>query len=115
MRPLFSVGEEVILQSVDLPHLNGEYIVEKILHGGEETVCHITKFIYIKSFNGMGYSYILGGLSDKNTLMSDGVTRELERSWYESALRKKHKPSGDSFENMIDKIKSLHNDSEKTS
>ena len=53
----------------------------------------------------------LGYLLDSPFIGNNGT----EMKVIQSELRKKHKPSGDSFESMMDKIKSLHNDSEKTS
>ena len=96
---------EVILQSLNLPHLNGEYTVTKILREGEVTVCHVTGFTYTKGcIPKADYIYVLNGLS-KDNCMSDGVTRKLEIPWYEQALRKKHNHSEDSFQEMISKLK----------
>ena len=69
----FSVGEEVILVSVDHPELNGEV---KVLSREPELFSP-------------GWSYGLDvDVNGKN-------------QWQESALRKKHKPSEFTFEQLI--------------
>lgn len=90
-RPLFSVGEEVILQSVDYPEFNGEYIVEtaflprtnkQVVDGCAYTNAHIGYFL-------MGLYHEKGG------------QKGVRSSWRQSALRKKHKPSTKSFSELM--------------
>ncbi|UVN13478.1 hypothetical protein FBPa8_0014 [Pseudomonas phage vB_PaeP_FBPa8] len=94
-KPYFHVGEEVILQSVDRPDLNGEYTVRQVVVGRETYICRDTGS-KIRTYP-EGVYYIL----EEVILLTDGF----ETSWCESALRKKHKPSDDSFEQMMDKLR----------
>lgn len=95
MKPRFNVGEEVILQSKDYPEMNGEYTVLKVISGGGMVVCSITGQSYRQTD---GLSYVL---NDGNLHKRDNC----EINWNESALRKKHKPSGKSFSEMMSDIK----------
>lgn len=92
----FHVGEEVILQSVDRPDLNGEYTVRQVLVGRETYICRATGK-KVRTYP-EGFYYIL---EEVIPLTHDGF----EINWDESALRKKHKPSDDSFEQMMNKLK----------
>lgn len=85
--PYFSIGEEVILVSKDAPHLNGDYTVERVLQKGD-TLTSTDGNIGIVSE--LGYSI--------------GVAFTRYDSWCQSALRKKHKPSDESFTNMISNL-----------
>ena len=83
----FSVGERVGLVSVYFPEVNGEYVIEHHEYG-----------YFMDSTTGKGgygHSYTLMGLYEL-----DG-----ELSWWcQSALRKLHKPSTDSFNEMMTKL-----------
>lgn len=102
MKPLFSAGEEVILQSKSHPQFNGEYIIEQVV--GMVWKCRVTS-------KTCGSRTPLGYLLDSPFIGNGGT----EMKVIQSELRKKHKPSGDSFETMMDKIKSPQKLSEKTS
>lgn len=80
--PLFSVGEEVVLQSKAYPELNGECIVH-FATAGIRTDTGEPSWVY--------------SLSIENPY---GVL------WAECALRKKHKPSKHSFDSLVAELKS---------
>lgn len=86
--PYFSVGEEVILVSKMQPQYNGDQIVEYVIPPGEHPDPLNSNVIV----EGPGYGYRLAGLS----LHED-------RGLYfdESALRKKYKPSDESFSELM--------------
>ena len=88
MRPYFNVGEEVILCSEAAPNLNGEYVVLDFVHTFN-AVCPVTKKFYA------GFSYRL-------SVSVDGCFW-----WNETALRKKHKPSDQSFKELIKSTREL--------
>jgi hypothetical protein len=77
----FDVGEEVILQSRGFPELNGNATVISKVYGVRRS-----------SFDGIsrkGWAYYLD------------VVGPNEAPWREASLRKKHKPSEFSFEELI--------------
>jgi len=82
-QPKFSVGEEVILCSKNCPEFNGEYTVVASFYG--------------ETFSRQGKRYI-------------GWNYDLDSThvnyWWETALRKKHKPSDMSFDSLMNSIKS---------
>lgn len=82
MKQLYEVGEVVILQSRSKPEMNGEYIIESI----DETCLPLNVSGKMSS-----YGYFL-----KGSLYS----------WAESALRKKHEPSQQSFKDLMRTLKS---------
>ncbi|UCW44344.1 hypothetical protein [Pseudomonas phage PPAY] len=94
-KPYFHVGEEVILQSVSRPDLNGEYTVRQVLGVNEVYICRNTG---AKLHVDESFSYIL-----EEVIVCDD--EGMEMSWYERALRKKHKPSDDNFQQMMDKLR----------
>lgn len=79
MRPKFEVGEEVILQSIDFPECNGEYSVQEVSY-----------------FDAVGFCYRLD--------LDHKVVGRLDL-WVESSLRKKHKPSRMSFDDLMSSLK----------
>lgn len=81
-RPLFAVGEAVMLQSKNCPELNGEYEILGVISPGESVL-----FDGVKKVNVSGYGYDLGVIS-----------RRGYRYWCESALRKRHQPGEYSFD-----------------
>ncbi len=85
MKPLFCVGEQVVLQSVACPHLSGDCIVREV-RGPKKFADLITGEMRF----GFGY--------DLNISHPSGVL------WAEAALKKKHKP-GDSFDSIMDSFK----------
>ena len=84
-RPLFAVGEVVILQSKTAPELNGEYQILEVVGPGESTVVDGVK----KKNNFPRYVYGLGVAGPRNS-----------RFWAESALRKRHQPGEYSFDGL---------------
>ena len=94
-KPYFHVGEEVILQSVSRPDLNGEYTVRRVLGVNELFICRNTRK-KIRVVNNL--TYLLEEVVACNV---DG----LEMSVHERVLRKKHKPSDDNFQQMMDKLR----------
>jgi len=78
---LFKVGEEVILQSVEYPHLSGDAVVLDVYRD-----CLSGSGIYEPGYR----------LSIDHPKASWG--------WTQSALRKKYKP-GEDFNTLMDKLK----------
>lgn len=80
MKPLFSVGEKVLLQSPNLPEHSGEYIIEAILDTFEEFTC---RFTGNKLWTNEGVSYVLD-VPLLDLIVCDGS----EALWCGSSLRK---------------------------
>ncbi|MNQ14484.1 hypothetical protein D3C85_274360 [compost metagenome] len=98
-RPLFEVGEVVLLRSKRMPHMDGEYSVIAILYDDDVYLCHLTGNIS-HGRTGGSHSYVL----------DDGeVVFENEKwiccFWTESALRKKHQPGEQSFRDLMQSLK----------
>ena len=91
--PKFSVGEEVILQSIDRPEFDGIYGVEGVVFEGARYVCSKTG-VNVKLSLGYGFAYKLAGLCP----LSD---KGCEAFWAESAPRKKHDPGEMTFEGLM--------------
>lgn len=89
-RPLFAVGEVVLLQSKDCPELNGEYDVLAALGTGEIFTCTVTGALIEKKSPGISYVLNDGQIDD------DGLCI----LWHESALRKRHQPGEYSFDGL---------------
>lgn len=99
MRALFEVGEEVILCSKTFQELSGEAVVLRVVklgldrfacpHCGEERLFSLTK----------GKAYYL-------SVPSKNKDYGCCSPWAESALRKKHKGSDFSFNQIMSEIKS---------
>lgn len=88
-KPKFSVGESVILQSIGMPELNGEYIVEDIqISGGAEDLEGKTTAKGGFNYKLQVKSYVPSGL------------------WHESSLRKKHQGSEFGFTELMSVLKS---------
>ncbi|MNR04809.1 hypothetical protein D3C85_1208000 [compost metagenome] len=102
-RPRFSVGEEVILCSIELPHLNGEYIIEQIVIPGTSVTCRATNKLLWYTDEPIGYLMTVP-FTDPAALNSSGNMTELVV--YESALRKKHQPGEFSFDQLMSSFKS---------
>jgi hypothetical protein len=93
-RPLFEVGEQVILQSKQYPQYNGEYFIEYIIFKGAAHKCRLTGKLLCKK-SGAEFVYILDQpFASKKVIGS-------EVGFNESALRKKHKPSDLSFGDLM--------------
>lgn len=88
-KPLFEVGEEVILQSKAYPEYNGEAVVisYKVSTGGIDRD---------------GVKHVDGGFSYRLTIDSPVPNR----MWHELAIKKKHKPSEMSFDGLMSFLKS---------
>jgi hypothetical protein len=97
-QPKFSVGEQVILQSKGKPQYNGEYIVQGIAMPGK-----FYRGIEQPVYCTIGYD--LGIVITENFLdVRDGYSL-----WCESALRKKHQPSTESFSQIMNGLKQPQN------
>lgn len=92
--PWFSVGEEVILNSRECPECNGEYVVDVVVPAFGGTRCRITGKYFLTGGGGFGYKLSEAFLGD----------RGVEYLWSQSALKKKHKPSNESFGTMMDNL-----------
>lgn len=99
-RPLFSIGEDVLVKSKNYSHVDGEYRVKEILTSEEACIRATGDLGHVKSFPGE-YYYVLSGLlfEDKNikTVKYDFMNQR--------SLRKIHKPSQLTFEQLISEIK----------
>lgn len=97
-RPYFNVGEGVMIFSESNPELNGEDEIYEVLYEFAETVDRVTGKL---SANKSKFAYKL-----KHTQLShvndDGS--EHEGVWAQSALRKIHEPSTESFEELMKSI-----------
>lgn len=82
-RPLFAVGEVVVLQSKSAPEFNGEYQVLEVVGPGESTVVDGVK----KKNNLPRHVYGLGVVGPTGSGF-----------WPESVLRKRHQPGEYSFD-----------------
>ena len=97
MKALFEVGEEVIIVSKNFPEFNGEYIVEGIIPSGTKYKCDCGEWwqcnenIYALNAN-FAIKQMCGCTTAGEAL--------------ESSLRKKHKGSDFSFDEMMKEIKS---------
>ncbi len=80
--PKFKIGEEVILQSVESPHMNGECIVLDIDTDFEDGI--------------PGY---------RLTIPCNKDEEGLDMLWDESAIKKKYKGSEFSFESLMENLK----------
>ena len=98
--PLFKVGERVGLVSKTFPERNGEYTVREVLPEGAGFTCRLTGRFLTRG--GVGYGYMLEELA-----MNGGNTVH-EKPYHESALRKLHKPSKYSFNELLSEIKSCN-------
>ena len=90
-QPYFNVGETVILQSVDDPHLSGEHAIEHCLAIGAHANPYKDGFTVTITES---YGYKLFGIDHGDTISGSGYYRQ-------SALRKKHKPSDESFSEIM--------------
>jgi hypothetical protein len=98
MKPLFEVGEEVILCSKKSPELNGNAVVIMVIRDKDIFRCpHCSKLCRAREWNDLGY-YL--------DIKSSHVSFKCCTPWAESALRKKHKPSDSSFDELMNDINS---------
>lgn len=96
--PWFSVGEEVILQNITYPEYNGEYYIERVVYEDDIIECRITN----QTFRIYGIGYLLN-----TPLLNKIDMRGLEVVWDKISLRKKHKPSDESFGELMNNLKSV--------
>ena len=97
-KPLFEIGEEVVIQSKDFQEVNGQCsVVEKIVMPNEKYVDRLNCTVF-KNISGK-YAYLLS-----NKLLHPNANGA-EALWGESALRKKHKPSELSFQELVSSLK----------
>lgn len=100
-RPLFGVGEEVILVSKDSPDLNGKYTIKDIAYH---------KGFYFDKFLNKTVHWICTDL-DKETpayLLEELDVPDEDGSeimWAQSALRKKYPPSEFTFDELMNNLK----------
>ena len=99
--PLFKVGERVGLVSRNLPQFNGEYIVHDIFEEGDNLTCRITGMQVSVKGSGFGYRF---------TKVIRVPSEKYESSFDESALRKLHKPSQFSFDELMQELKVVKHD-----
>jgi len=95
--PYFQVSEDIILASVDSPELNGDYAIEDILPPGQT----FDPYCPGVPMEAGDWAYKLVGI-DIPKSHSPGCVW-----WSQCALRKKHKPSTQSFSNLITNIEPI--------
>ena len=98
-KPLFAIGELVVRQapSTNYPEDNGEYVVLDIITVEEYRVIYSTvKFGELSS----SFYYKLDGLATKLSL-----TGVVSCHSAEAFLKKKHKPSDQSFDQIMSSLK----------
>lgn len=93
-RPLFSVGEEVILVSLSHPEFNGEYLIERVLENGESYKSRNDG----KSFWSNGILYLLDEIFPDNVKGGEFAVGE-------KSLRKKYPPSEFTFDELMNNLK----------
>ena len=97
-RPYFNVGERVMICSESHPELNGEDVIYEVVRDFAETVGGVTGKTVSCVFTKSKFAYKL-----KHTRLShvndDGS--EHEGVWAQSALRKIHEPSTESFDELM--------------
>lgn len=93
MKPLYCVGEEVILCED-----GNTYIVDQVVSSGETFFDRIVKYRRDTVHN-KGFGYLL------NVSFKSKTKYEGECLWAEWKLKKKHKASEKSFDQLISEIK----------
>lgn len=94
MKPLFQVGEEVVLQSKTHPELNGECTVMQVQKNGDKYLNPDKNRIVTAIYRYGHFSYFTS------------IRNPNGEPWAQCALRKKHKPSDQSLEDIIKEINS---------
>lgn len=99
----FVEGEVVILQSQDFPELSGEYTVRHVVFWLDKVYDRIAQKVMYRcppnESEGDPPTYIF----EEVILHPDGVREEI--AWKETALRKKHLPSTESYETLMSSLK----------
>jgi len=85
----FHVGEDVILVSELFPHKNGEYVIEDVLFQ-PFVICEDMTYQNIYTYKLLGAPIEVG----------------YNGYWIENSLRKKHKPSSESYSELLKSLKS---------
>lgn len=102
MNPLFSVGEVVILQSKSRPEFNGEYTVRAVVRYGEKYTCRVSgDVIPFAPINGSPLGYVL----EEVIVTVNIFPGEIENTWAEGALRKRHTKGNMSFKELMSDLK----------
>jgi hypothetical protein len=99
MNQLYSIGEQVLRQAPNYPECNGEYKIVGIISSVEMQSLHPVMSTL------PGNYYELEGLKVLVTNMSGIPTGTISRHTHESFLRKIHKPSTQSFTEMMSVLK----------
>lgn len=97
MRQLFSVGEEVILCSEVRPDLKGEDTIYKVLKKGDIHTCRGSGKQMRLLKRPLGY------ILETPFLDEEGI----EYFWEQKSLRKKHRPSTESFNEMMRNLNTI--------
>lgn len=100
MNSWFAIGEQVLRQGQYYSEANGEYVIEEIISAEEMKHLHPTMLVP------EGLYYGLKGFSVEKTNAFGHKTGGFSHHTHESNLRKKHKPSDESFKDMMQNIKS---------
>lgn len=91
-QPYFSIGEQVILISIDNPRLNGEYTIERYMPP-RPCINPLTGRLNTST----NHAYKLHGIEPEDTTKGSGYFRQ-------TSLRKKYEPPAKSFSEMMDKL-----------
>lgn len=95
--PLYKIGEEVILKSVNRPQFNGDYTIVAIVKQGDKYKCRYSG----KTLNYLGIISYYGYVLDRICATSD---RGIESIWAEQALRKKYPSSDYTFDELMNSL-----------
>lgn len=98
MNNWFSVGEEVLVQSKNYPHINGEYTIAEILTNSQ--ACQRIGYDKLPTFISTAY-FVMQGLNFSDKL---GLGINFDFVCY-TAVRKKHRLSSEDFQSMMDTLK----------
>ncbi len=101
MNNWFSIGERILLISQEHPEFNGEYEIILIQSDTEDHPDPHYGHMLEVGF-GEGYLYYL---DDPKLFQFDEDGEKVSICWHVSALRKKHKPSSEDFQSMMDTLK----------
>lgn len=101
MKQLFQIGEEVILESPTYPKYNGDYFIVGVINGIEM----LERYGVIAGVVATDIFYELDGLAiELHKIVSKELTGVICGHANQNSLRKKHKPSGESFQTMMTKL-----------
>lgn len=100
-KPLFEIGEKVILVSKDRPDLNGEDVVVEIVYKNTKSHCRLSGLDALYSYIIDEFGYKLERAVVETTTMEGN---SCESIWRQSALRKKHQPSEMNFNELMSSL-----------